>query len=96
LIQASIYTKEEYIMAVKATIAIDDRVMSSARDLVRRKRVKSFNALVESALRDELEKVRQEDIRDAIRQAAADPLFQADIAEVNDAFRFADHEGETA
>jgi hypothetical protein len=78
-------------MSVKATIAIDTELMLEARDLVRRKRVRSFNALVEKALRDELTKIRAEEIKEAIRAAASDPLFQADVAEVTEAFRFSDH-----
>jgi hypothetical protein len=83
-------------MPIKSTIAIDSDLMLEARDLVRRKRVRSFNALVEKALREELEKMRAEEIRAAIQEAASDPLFQADVAEISEAFRYADHEAELA
>lgn len=81
-------------MPVKATVVIDDEVMLQARGLVQRKRVKSFNALVETALRDEIKSIEAADIKAAIREAAADPLFLADIDETAAAFRWADSEGE--
>lgn len=79
-------------MAVKATVTIDEEVMCHARELVRLKRVKSFNALVETALRDEIETIRAADIKAAIREAAADPIFLADIEETSFAFRWVDSE----
>lgn len=81
-------------MAVKATVTIDDQVMAEARQLVSRRRFKSFNSLVETALRDELARIREEEIRSQIRVAADDPLFLADIADVTYDFSFADNEGE--
>ena len=83
-------------MAVKATIAIDESVMSEARDLVRRKRVRSFNALVETALQDEMSKMRADEIREAIRDSASDPSFQADMDDITEAFRWVDYQGEKA
>jgi hypothetical protein len=55
-------------------------------ELVQRKRVKSFNALVETALRDEINTIRAADIKAAIREAAADPLFIADLEETTASF----------
>ena len=81
-------------MPVKATVIIDDEVMLQARELVHRRRVKSFNALVETALRDEINSIRAADIKAAIRDAAADPLFLADLEETSAAFRWVDSEGE--
>ena len=81
-------------MAVKATVVIDDDVMLQARELVHRKRVKSFNALVETALRDEINTIRAADIKAAIREAAVDPLFLSDLEETTSAFRWIDSEGE--
>jgi hypothetical protein len=81
-------------MAIKATVAIDDEIMLHARELVRRKKVKSFNALVETALRDEIRMIHASDIKTAIREAAADPLFLADIEETTTAFSWVDCEGE--
>lgn len=81
-------------MPVKATVIIDQNLMTQARALVQRKRVKSFNALVETALRDEIDKIQAADIQAAIRDAASDPLFLADIEETTAAFRFADGEGQ--
>lgn len=81
-------------MPVKATVVINDEVMLQARELVQSKRVKSFNALVETALRDEIKSILDADIKAAIRDAASDPLFLADIEETAAAFRWADGEGE--
>lgn len=80
-------------MPVKATVVIDQNLMSQARALVQRKRVKSFNALVENALRDEIDRIRATDIKAAIRDAASDPLFLADVEETTAAFRWTDSEG---
>lgn len=82
-------------MPIKATVVIDDEIMLQARELVHRKRVKSFNALVESALRDEINTIRAADIKAAIREAAADPLFLADLEETTAAFQWVDSEGDT-
>lgn len=77
-------------MPVKATVVIDDEVMFQDRKLVQRTRVKSFSALVETALRDEIRSIAAADIKAAIREAATDPLFLADIEETAAAFRWAD------
>lgn len=81
-------------MPVKATVVIDEDLMFQARELVQRKRVKSFNALVETALRDEINNIHAADIKAAIREAASDPLFLADVEETTTAFRWADSEGQ--
>ena len=81
-------------MPVKATVILDQNLMSQARALVQRKRVKSFNALVETALRDEIDRIRVADIKAAIRDAASDPLFLADVEETAAAFRWTDSEGQ--
>jgi len=81
-------------MPVRATVVIDDEVMLQARELVQRKRVKSFNALVETALRDEINSIRAADIQAAFTDAATDPLFLADLEETSAVFRWVDNEGD--
>lgn len=72
----------------------DLKVMLQARELVHSKRVKSSNALVETALRHEIKTIRAADIKAAMLEAATDPLFLADLEETTAAFRWIDGEGE--
>ncbi|NJD36724.1 MAG: hypothetical protein FIA89_00140 [Geobacter sp.] len=75
---------------MKATFAIDDRVLQEARDFVKTNQIKSLSAFVERSIREELARMRQEKIRTALLSAGSDPLFMADVREINQAFEHAD------
>lgn len=79
-------------MSVKATFAIDDRVLQDAREYVKKNRLKSLSAFVERSIREELSRMRQEKIRSALLSAGDDPLFMADVLNIQQAFEHADQE----
>ncbi len=73
-------------MGVKATFILDERIMEQGRELVKKKRVKSMNALVETAVKNELAAIKKEEIKTALREASKDPLFLADLKEIEEDF----------
>lgn len=66
--------------------------VEKGRVLVREKRFKSMNALVEKAMRDELTALSKEEIKKALLEASKDPLFLADIKEIEKDFAHSDFE----
>jgi len=73
-------------MGVKATFILDERIMKQGRELVKKKRVKSMNALVETAVKNELAAIKKEEIKTALLEASKDPLFLADLKEIEEDF----------
>lgn len=79
-------------MGVKATFVLDEALMNAGRELVKMKRFRSMNALVEQALRDELAQLRREEIKAALHAASQDDQFLRDIADIEEDFAAADQE----
>ncbi|MEW6328052.1 MAG: hypothetical protein AB1487_10760 [Thermodesulfobacteriota bacterium] len=83
-------------MGKKATFVINEAILEEAKNIVKMKKLKSLNSLVEKAIKDEIERIRKEEIKKAILQASQDPIFLSDLRDVEYDFEFVDfeHQGE--
>lgn len=79
-------------MSVKATFAIDEKVLQGAREYVNTNHIKSLSAFVERTIREELARMKQEKIRKTLLSAGKDQLFMADVMEIQRAFEHTDQE----
>lgn len=79
-------------MGKKATFVINEAILEEAKNIVKMKKLKSLNSLVEKAIKDEIERIRKEEIKKAFLQASQDPIFLSDLRDVEYDFEFADSE----
>ena len=62
------------------------------KEAVRYGYYKSLTSFVENALKNELRALKKAKIRKEIIEASKDPLFLADIAEIEEDFKYSDYE----
>ncbi|MHB1274878.1 MAG: hypothetical protein ACYCXQ_12570 [Candidatus Humimicrobiaceae bacterium] len=79
-------------MSPKTTFVIKDEIIMQVKEAVKEGYYKSITSFVENALKNKLEDLKKEKIRKEILKASKDPLFLADIAEIEEDFKYADFE----
>ncbi len=79
-------------MGSKTTFIIKDEIIMQVKEAVRYGYYKSFTSFVENALNSELKVLKKAEIRKEIIAASKDPLFLADIAEIEEDFKYSDFE----
>ncbi len=79
-------------MGSKTTLIIKDEIIMQVREAVGYGYYKSITSFVENALINELDTLRKAEIKKEIISASRDPLFLADIAEIEEDFKYSDFE----
>jgi Arc/MetJ-type ribon-helix-helix transcriptional regulator len=79
-------------MGSKTTFVIKDELIMQVREAVKYGYYKSLTSFVENALKNELRALKKAKIRKEIIEASKDPLFLADIAEIEEDFKYSDYE----
>ena len=79
-------------MGSKTTFVIKDELIIQVREAVKYGYYKSLTSFVENALKNELRALKKAKIRKEIIEASKDPLFLADIAEIEEDFKYSDYE----
>lgn len=79
-------------MGLKTTFVIKDEIIMQVKEAVKHGYYKSFTSFVENALKNELSTLKKAEIRREIITASKDPLFLADIAEMEEDFKYSDFE----
>ena len=79
-------------MGSKTTLIIKDEIIMQVKEAVRYGYYKSLTSFVENALKNELDTLRKAEIKKEIISASRDPLFLADIAEIEEDFKYSDFE----
>lgn len=79
-------------MSPKTTFVIKDEIIMQVKEAVKEGYYKSITSFVENALKNKLEDLKKEKIRKEILMASKDPIFLADIAEIEEDFKYADSE----
>lgn len=76
----------------KATVLVEDRILTEARRLVGQRRYRSLNACVNEALRMLLAHERRVHLAKEMEEASRDESFLADIKATMEDFKYADAE----
>lgn len=79
-------------MGSKTTFVIKDELIMQVKEAVKYGYYKSLTSFVENALKNELRALKKAKIRKEIIEASKDPLFLADIAEIEEDFKYSDYE----
>ena len=79
-------------MGLKTTFVIKDELIMQVKEAVKYGYYKSLTSFVENALKNELGALKKAKIRKEIIEASKDPLFLADIAEIEEDFKYSDYE----
>ena len=79
-------------MGSKTTFIIKYEIIMQVKEAVKYGYYKSLTSFVENALKNELNTLKKAEIRKEIITASKDPLFLADIAEIEEDFKFSDFE----
>jgi len=79
-------------MGSKTTFVIKDELIMQVKEAVKYGYYKSLTSFVENALKNELIALKKAKIRKEIIEASKDPLFLADIAEIEEDFKYSDYE----
>lgn len=79
-------------MGSKTTFVIKDEIIMQVKEAVRNGYYKSFTSFVENALKNELNVLKKAEIRKEIIAASKDPMFLADIADIEEDFKYSDFE----
>ena len=79
-------------MGSKTTFVIKDEIIIQVKEAVKYGYYKSLTSFVENALKNELRALKKAKIRKEIIEASKDPLFLADIAEIEEDFKYSDYE----
>ena len=79
-------------MGSKTTFVIKDEIIMQVKEAVKYSYYKSLTSFVENALKNELNTIKKAEIRKEIITASKDPLFLADIAEIEEDFKYSDFE----
>ena len=79
-------------MGLKTTFVIKDELIMQVKEAVKYGYYKSLTSFVENALKNELRALKKAKIRKEIIEASKDPLFLADIAEIEEDFKYSDYE----
>ena len=79
-------------MGSKTTFVIKDELIMQVKEAVKYGYYKSLTSFVENALKNELGALKKAKIRKEIIEASKDPLFLADIAEIEEDFKYSDYE----
>jgi len=79
-------------MGSKTTFVIKDEIIMQVKEAVKYGYYKSLTSFVENALKNELNTIKKAEIRKEIITASKDPLFLADIAEIEEDFKYSDFE----
>jgi Arc/MetJ-type ribon-helix-helix transcriptional regulator len=79
-------------MGSKTTLVIKDEIIMQVKEAVKYGYYKSLTSFVENALNNELKALKKAEIRKEIIAASKDPLFLADIAEIEEDFKYPDFE----
>jgi Arc/MetJ-type ribon-helix-helix transcriptional regulator len=79
-------------MGSKTTLVIKDEIIMQVKEAVKYGYYKSLTSFVENALNNELKALKKAEIRKEIIAASKDPLFLADIAEIEEDFKYSDFE----
>ena len=79
-------------MGSKTTFVIKDEIIMQVKEAVKYGYYKSLTSFVENALKNELRTLKKAKIRKEIIEASKDPLFLADIAEIEEDFKYSDYE----
>ena len=79
-------------MGSKTTFVIKDEIIMQVKEAVKYGYYKSLTSFVENALKNELRTLKKAEIRKEIIEASKDPLFLADIAEIEEDFKYSDYE----
>lgn len=79
-------------MGSKTTFVIKDELIMQVKEAVKYGYYKSLTSFVENALKNELLALKKAKIRKEIIEASKDPLFLADIAEIEEDFKYSDYE----
>ena len=79
-------------MGSKTTFVIKDEIIMQVKEAVKYGYYKSLTSFVENALNNELKALKKAEIRKEIIAASKDPLFLADIAEIEEDFKYSDFE----
>ena len=77
-------------MGSKTTFVIKDEIIMQVKEAVKYGYYKSLTSFVENALKNELRALKNAKIRKEIIEASKDPLFLADIAEIEEDFKYSD------
>ena len=79
---------------VRKTVSIDEELFERLREEGLMDSYRNFSELVSDALHRRLEAYRRRSYQEAIEAMRADPMVREDIAEIEEAFRFSDRDGD--
>ncbi len=79
---------------LRKTVSIDEELFMALKREGILEQFKNFSDLVSNALQNTLESMKQEHYRQQIAQMAYDPMVAEDIAEIQEAFKYADSESD--
>lgn len=77
---------------IRTTITLPQEVLAAADAMVKQRKAKSRNALIERAIRRELAAIREAEIDAAFAQMAHDTQYQAEARQIEAEFAGADWE----